>query len=139
MSPFDIRLSVREIFLDILKAFDRVWNKALIFQLRQNGIYGDMVNILKYFLSNRKQRVILNGQCSSWADIPFGASQCFIAWPLLFLIHINNLSVGLKSECKLFAEDTCLFSVVHDFIISKNDQTDLWLSISMENEIQSPS
>ena len=53
-SPFDIRLSVREIFLDISKAFDRVWNKALIFQLRQNGIYGDMVNILKYFLSNRK-------------------------------------------------------------------------------------
>ena len=138
-SPFDIRLSVREIFLDISKAFDRVWNKAFIFKLRQNGIYGDMVNILKYFLSNRNQRVILNGQCSSWADIPFGASQCFIAWPLLFLIHINNLSVGLKSECKLFAEDTCLFSVVHDFVISKNDQTDLWLSISMENEIQSPS
>ena len=111
--------------MDISKAFDKPWNEALIFKLRQNGIYGDMVNILKYFLSNRKQRVILNGQCSSWADIPFRASQCFIAWPLLFLIHINNLSVGLKSECKLFAEDTCLFLVVHDFVISKNDQTDL--------------
>ena len=53
-SPFDLRLSVREIFLDISKAFDRVWKKALISKLRQNGIYGDMVNILKYFLSNRK-------------------------------------------------------------------------------------
>ena len=75
----------------------------------------------------------MNGHCSSWADIPFGVSQCFITWPLLFLIHINDLSVGLKSECKLFAENTCLFSVVPDFIISKNDQTDMWLSISMEN------
>ena len=53
-SPFDLRLSVRETFLDISKAFDRVWKKALISKLRQNGIYGDMVNILKYFLSNRK-------------------------------------------------------------------------------------
>ena len=97
----------------------------MISKLRQNGIYGDMVNILKYFLSNRKQRDIMNGHCFSWADIPFGVSQCFITWPLLFLIHINDLSVGLKSECKLFAEDTCLFSVVHDFIISKKDQTDL--------------
>ena len=73
-----------------------------------------MVDILKDVLSNRKQRVILNGQCSSWADIHFGAPQCSIVWPLLFLIYINDLSVGLKSERKLFAVDTYLFSVVHD-------------------------
>ena len=82
-----------------------------------------MVNVLKGFLSNGKQSVILNGQCCSWADIPFGAPQCSIVWPLLFLTYINDLSVGLESECKLFAEDTCLFSVVHDVVISKNDQT----------------
>ena len=65
----------------------------------------------------------MNGECSSWANIPFGAPQYSIVWPVLFLIYINDLSFGLKSECKLFADDTCLFSVVHDVVISKNDQT----------------
>ena len=81
-----------------------------------------MVNLLKVFHGNRRQKVILNGECSSWADIPFGVPQYSILWPVLFLIYINDLSYGLKSECKLFADDTCLFSVVHD-VISKNDQT----------------
>ena len=94
---FDVRLSVKGIFLDISKAFDRVWHEAFIFKLRQNDIYGDVINIFKDFLSNRKQRVILNEQCSSWADIHFGAPQCSLVWPLLFLIYINDLSVGLKS------------------------------------------
>ena len=82
-----------------------------------------MVNLLKFFHGNRRQKVILNGECSSWADIPFGVPQSSILWPVLFLIYINDLSYGLKSECKLFADDTCLFSVVHDAVTSKNDQT----------------
>ena len=77
-----------------------------------------MVNLLKDFQSNRRQKVILNGECSSWANIPFGVPQYSIVWPVLFLIYINDLSFGLKSECKLFADDTCLFSVVHDVAIS---------------------
>ena len=81
-----------------------------------------MVNLLKVFHGNRRQKVILNGECSSWADIPFGVPQYSILWPVLFLIYINDLSYGLKSECKLFADDTCFFFVVHD-VISKNDQT----------------
>ena len=107
----------------ISKAFDRVWHEAFIFKFCQNGIYDDMVNILKEFLTNRKQRVILNGQCYCWPGIPFGASQYSIVWPLLFLIYINDISFGLKSEFKLFADDTGLFLIVHDVIISKNDQT----------------
>ena len=80
-----------------------------------------MVNLLEEFLSNRRQKVIMNGECFSWPDIPFAALQYFIAWPVLFLILINDLSFELKSKCKLFADDTCLFSVVHDVAISKND------------------
>ena len=87
----------------------------------QNGIYGGMVNLLEEFLSNRRQKVIMNGECFSWPDIPFAALQYFIVWPVLFLIIINDLSFELKSKCKLFADDTCLFSVVHDVAISKND------------------
>ena len=81
-----------------------------------------MIKILKDFLSNRKQRIILNDHCSSWDDIRFGASQCSIPWPLLFLTYINDLSVEVKSECKLFADGSFLFLDVYDVNISKSDR-----------------
>ena len=65
LSFFDIGLEVRGLFLDISKVFDKLWQAVLIYKLRQNGISGDLINILNDFLTNRKQRVVLNGQCSS--------------------------------------------------------------------------
>ena len=75
LSAFNMGLEVRGIFLDISKAFDKVWHEGLIFKLRQNGIWGEMIPILENFSSNRKQRIVLNGQCSSWADIHAGVPQ----------------------------------------------------------------
>ena len=63
LSAFNIGLEVRGLFLDVSKAFDKVWHAGLIYKLRQNGICGDLINILNDFLTNRKQRVVLNGQC----------------------------------------------------------------------------
>ena len=80
-----------------------------------------MINILNDFLTNRKQREVLNGQCSSWVDIRAGAPQGSILGPLLFLIYVNDLPNGIKSECKLFADDTSLFSVAHDLNTSASD------------------
>ena len=72
-------------------------------------------------MTSRKQRVVLNGQCSSWVDIRAGVQQGSILGPLLFLIYVNDLPNGLKSKCKLFADDTSLFSVVHDISTSASD------------------
>ena len=99
------------IFLDISKAFDKVWYDGPI-KLRRNGIYGETMNTLEDFRSDKKQRVVLNGQCLSWTDIRAGVSQGSILEPLLFLICINDLSDDIKSKCELFADDTSLFSVV---------------------------
>ena len=63
---FDDNLEVRAVFLDISKAFDKVWHKGLIFKLKQNGISDKILNIITDFLSFRKQRVVLNGQASPW-------------------------------------------------------------------------
>ena len=80
-----------------------------------------MINILEDFLSGRRQRVVLNGQCSSWADIRTGVPQGSILGPLLFLTYINDLSNDIKSKYKLLADDTSLFSVVHGIDTSAND------------------
>ena len=82
--------------------------------MRQNGFSGDLFQLLSYFLSNRKQRVVLNGQNSHWTNVHARVPQGSILGPLLFLIYINDLADDLPSNLKLFANDTSLFSVVHD-------------------------
>ena len=57
------------VFLDISKAFDKVWHKGLLYKLTQNGISGKLLSIISNFLSNRKQRVVLNGKFSSWTNV----------------------------------------------------------------------
>ena len=109
-------------FLDILKAFDKVWHEGLILKLTRNGISGNLLYLLKDFLKYRKERVVLNGQNSSWKGITSGVPQGSILGPLLFLIYINDLPNGLSSNCKLFADNKSLFSVVHDVIISSFEQ-----------------
>ena len=77
----------REVFLDITKAFDKVWHEGLIYKLRQNGVKGNLLETLTIFLNDRKQRVVLNGQHSKWANIEAGVPQGSILGPLLFLIY----------------------------------------------------
>ena len=60
----------------------------------------EMINILEDFLNDRKQRVVLNGQFTSWADLQAGVPQGSILGPLLYLIPINDLSNDIKSKCK---------------------------------------
>ena len=112
---------VRGVFLDISKAFDKVWHKGLIHKLKQNGIGGPLLKILTDFLKSRKQRVVLNGQHSSWSDVLAGVPQGSILGPLLFLIYINDLSDGLQCNPKLFADDTSLFATVHNIKKATND------------------
>ena len=75
---------------------------------------GDFSNILIDFLKERKERVALYGQHSKWCNISARVPQGPIVRPLLFLIYINDLSDILNSNPKLFADNTLLFSVVHD-------------------------
>ena len=119
LSAFNLK--VRGIFLDISKAFDKVWHDGLVFKLHQNGISGKMIYILEDFLSDRKERVVLNGQCQCWADIHTGRPQKNILRPLLFFIYINDLSNSIKNKRKLFADDTSFFSAVHEINTSEKD------------------
>ena len=70
---------------------------------------GNLLKILKHFLTNRKQMVVLNERSSSWTNVKAEVTQGSIPGPLLFLIYINDLADGLSSNTKLFADDTSLF------------------------------
>ena len=107
LNSLDESLEVRGVFLDNSKAFGKVWHKALIYKLQQNGISGELLNILTDFLKNTKQRVVLNGQSSDWIDLKAGEPEGSIMGLLLFLIYINVLPEGLITNAKLFADD-CL-------------------------------
>ena len=112
---------VRAVFLDISKAFDKVWHEGLIFKLEQNGISGSPLNLLQNYLNNRKQRVVLNGCFSEFRSVESGVPQGSVLGPLLFLIYINDLENNIKSNIKFFADDTMLFSIVKNPDISAND------------------
>ena len=75
---------------------------------------------MKDFLGNGYQTVVLNGQVSGWTSVNAGVTQGLMLGPLLFLIYINNLSNGLSSNPRLFADDTSLFFIFRDMNSSAN-------------------
>ena len=109
---FDDGKELRAVFLDISKAFDKVWTEGLIFKLKRIGIEGEMINILTSFLNDRKQRVTMDGINSEWADVEAGVPQGSILGPILFLVYINDLFDVVDSEMRIFADDTFIFRVV---------------------------
>ena len=111
-----------------------------MFKLRSYGIDGDLLKLLINYLEDCKQSVVLNGQTSSWKNILAGVPQGSVLGPILFLIYINDLPDGIKSICKIFADDTSLFSKVKDkdcFTVELNNDLKNYklLGFSMENVI----
>ena len=97
------------IFLDISKAFDRVYHQGLLYKLETFGISENLYNWMKSYLEDRSQRVVLSGCASEWRSTNAGVPQGSILGPLLFLIFINDIVDGIDSEAFLFADDTSLY------------------------------
>jgi hypothetical protein len=106
---------IRVVFLDISKAFDRVWHAGLLSKLKGSGIQGRLLTWLKSYLTDRQQRVTINGVHSPWGKILAGVPQGSVLGPLLFLIFINDIThVIRRCNIRLFADDTCLFIEVDE-------------------------
>ena len=84
---FENQSETRAVFLDISKAFDKVWHDGLIYKLHCSGIDGNLLKLLSSFLSNRFQRVVLNGTHSDWLPLKSGVPQGSVLGPLLFLVY----------------------------------------------------
>ena len=110
----DNKKDLRIIFCDISKAFDKVWHKGLLFKLKALGISGNLLSLLKNYLDNRKQRVLIRGQSSEWGRLEAGVPQGSVLGPLLFLVYINDLVDTITCNVKLFADDTLLYLSIDD-------------------------
>ena len=77
--------------------------KIYFFKLESYGIEWNLLRLLKNYLTECQQRVVLNGQTSSWLNVTASVP------PLLFLIYINDLTNEITSSCKKFADDTRSF------------------------------
>ena len=102
----------RMIGLDFSAAFDRVNHKALIYKLKQLGIGGPFLNILIEFLSNRKQRVVVDGHQGEWRRVISGVPQGSVLGPLLFILYTRDMWTGLENELVAYADDATLVAVV---------------------------
>ncbi|OWF50811.1 RNA-directed DNA polymerase from transposon BS [Mizuhopecten yessoensis] len=103
---------IRMVFCDISKAFDRVWHKGLLCKLSSYGIRNSLLVWFENYLSDRKQRVVINGKNSNWLNVKAGVPQGSILGPLLFLIYINDIVKDIQAKIKLFADDTSLYVTV---------------------------
>ena len=92
---------------------------TILYSNFKNGISSKLLLLFNNFLKSKKQRVVSNGQSSSWRDVNTAVPQGSIRGLLLFLVYFNDLSNGLKSNPKLFADDTFLFSLIHDVNLSQ--------------------
>ena len=83
---------------ELKESFDKVWNKGILFKLKENRMTGNLLNVITDFLYQRKQRVVLNRQHSSWTNFEAGVLQGSILESLFFQIYINDLFNGLTSN-----------------------------------------
>ena len=104
------------VFLDLTKAFDKVWHTGLIFKIKKYGIKGNLLKWLTSYLTNRKQKVVINGNSSDIKDLQAGVPQGSVLGPLLFLLYINDFCKNVSSKDFMFADDTSLFKKINNNI-----------------------
>jgi hypothetical protein len=114
------------LYLDLSKAFDSVPHKLLINQLKSFGYSNKLLKFFHSYLSNRFQKVVVQGQESEYLPVLSGVPQGSILGPLLFLYYINNCGQNLSqnTNLSLYADDSklsCQIKDINDCITLQND------------------
>ena len=101
------------IFLDLAKAFDSVPHSCLLLKLKCLGIEGYLLQWLRYFLTKRYQRLIIDGSFSNWLPVLSGVPQGSVLGPLLFLLYIDDISQSIwHSSVMMYADDIAIYEEI---------------------------
>lgn len=112
VTNFDKSEQTDVVYLDIKKAFDTVPHRRLIEKMQGYGFGGKLIEWVKNFLKDRRQRVCIDGKYSSWKNITSGIPQGSVLGPTLFILYVNDMPDKLKAMCKLFADDCKIYSAI---------------------------
>ena len=112
-------------------------HQILLSKLYSYGLRGLPSQLIKDYLSNRKQSTVINGVKSDAEDVTCGVPQGSILGPLFFTIYINDLPKISSFQTRLFADDACLiYSNKNSSEIQNNVNTELekvndWLKANL--------
>ena len=102
------------IYTDYSAAFQSVNHALLIHKLKQSYHLKDLaLNWFVSYLSDRRQRVIVDGKASDWKPVTSGVPEGSLLAPLLFSMFINDLPCEIGSGCLMYADDVKIFSQNH--------------------------
>ena len=115
-STLDNGSSIQSVYLDLSKAFDRVWHGGLLSKLEAVGIRGGLLYWFRDYLSRRTQATVVKGEKSDFQEVLAGVPQGSVLGPTLFLVFINDIVENIMSVVRLFADDTSLSSSLDNAI-----------------------
>ena len=127
------------VYIDLSKAFDTLTFEVLLYKLKYYGVTDTAFDLLKSYLTNRKQYVVFDGCQSEHVKIYTGVPQGSILGPLFFSIYINDLiTVSDRLNFLMYADDTTIYFNLEDFdnltketdINRELEKVNIWLKLN---------
>ena len=104
-APVLVTIKSEIAYIYFQKAFDKVPHQRLILKFNSHGMGNSIVNWIEQWLTDRRQRVVVDGEVSSWKSVWSGVPQGSVLGPILFLVYINDLEEGVTGKILKFADD----------------------------------